>query len=187
MLSNNMKVVKLGVDGWLQDLSAKSLSWYPEGSPVEISNELINCLEKRSNETQLNTRVCLHNSPDAAIHEMIICQRNSQAHPPKRHPARDKTFLVLRGELLVAIFNDAGEVVRTWVLKPKSGNEMLCVRIPAGVFHCDFALTETAVHLETTQGPFSPTNDREYLWVEHIDSSNNWEEAKVKIIRNQIS
>jgi cupin fold WbuC family metalloprotein len=181
-----MKIVKLGIDGWRQDLLAKSLSWYPEKGPVEISNELINCLEERSNETKVNSRVCLHDGPDAAIHEMIICQRNSQAHPPKRHPTRDKTFLVLRGELLVAIFNDAGEVTRTWVLKSESENEKLCVRVPAGVFHCDLALTETAVHLETTQGPFSPKNDREYLWMEHIESSSNWEEAKAKIIQNQI-
>ncbi|MBM3682870.1 MAG: cupin fold metalloprotein, WbuC family, partial [Actinobacteria bacterium] len=125
MINNNMKIVQLGVDGWCQDLSAKSLSWYPEESPVEISNKLINCLEERSNEAQVNTRVCLHNSPDAAIHEMIICQRNSQTHPPKRHPARDKTFLVLRGKLLVAIFTDAGEVIRTWELKSESDNGML--------------------------------------------------------------
>ena len=116
---------------------------------------------------------------------MIICQRNSQAHPPKRHPARDKTFLVLRGELLVAVFNDAGEVVRTWVLKPKSENEMLCVRIPAGVFHCDFALTASAVHLETTQGPFSPKNDREYLWPENSVSLNRWDSTKNKLISDE--
>ena len=186
MLSNNIKVVKLGVDGWRQDLLAKSLSWYPEESPVEISNELINCLEERSNEAQVNTRVCLHNSPDAAIHEMIICQRNSQAHPPKRHPARDKTFLVLRGELLVAIFNDAGEVIRTWVLKSESENDMLCVRIPAGVFHCDFALTDTAIHLETTQGPFSPANDREYLWPENSVNLKKWDGTKNCLISGEI-
>jgi cupin fold WbuC family metalloprotein len=183
MLSNNIKVVQLGIKGWRQDLSAKSLSWYPVESPVEISNELIDSLEKRSHETQFNTRVCLHSSPDSELHEMIICQRNSQAHPPKRHPARDKTFLVLRGELLVAIFNEECEVIRTWVLKSESENGMLCIRVPAGVFHCDFALSETAVHLETTQGPFSPTNDREYLW----DKNNvTWLQLKSDLVRKHL-
>lgn len=180
-----MTKVELGISGWVQDLSAKSLSWYPTVTPVEISNQLITCLEERSLEAKVNTRVCLHKSPDSALHEMIICQRSSQAYPPKRHLARDRTFLVLRGELLVAIFNDLAEVTRTWVLKSDSKNANLCIRIPAGVFHCDFALTETAVHLETTQGPFSSQNDREYLWPENALNLSKWETTRNELIVNK--
>jgi cupin fold WbuC family metalloprotein len=181
-----MKRVELGVSGWVQDLSAKSLSWFPTVSPVEISMKLIDCLEKKSLETKFNARVCLHKGPEAALHEMIICQRNDQAHPPKRHPVRDKTFLALRGILLVSIFNENGEVTKTWTLEPESKNKVFSVRIPSGVFHCDFALTETAVHLETTQGPFSPENDREYLWQDSSENLTKWNTTKNKLILNSV-
>jgi dTDP-4-dehydrorhamnose 3,5-epimerase-like enzyme len=69
------------------------------------------------------------------------------------------------------------------VLKSESENGMLCIRVPAGVFHCDFALSDTAVHLETTQGPFSPTNDREYLW----DKNNvTWLQLKSDLVRKHL-
>jgi cupin fold WbuC family metalloprotein len=181
-----MKRIELGVRGWKQDLSAKSLSWFPTVSPVEISTTLIDCLQEKSLETKFNARVCLHEEPNAALHEMIICQRRDQVHPPKRHPARDKTFLVLRGTLLVSIFNEVGEVTKTWTLQPESRDKVFSVRVPAGVFHCDFALTETAVHLETTQGPFSPENDREYLWQDTLDNSAKWNITKNKLILNSV-
>jgi len=182
-----MKKTELGMNGWIQDLSAKSLSWFPAKLPVEISEELIDCLEEKSMESKLNARVCLHKGPDSALHEMIICQRNDQAHPPKRHPLRDKTFLVLRGTLLVSIFNEFGEVIKTWCLQPKSKNKVFCVRVPAGVFHCDFALTSTAVHLETTLGPFFPKNDREYLWQDSPENLIRWDAIRNKLVLNNIN
>jgi cupin fold WbuC family metalloprotein len=181
-----MKRFELGINGWTQDLTAKSLSWFPTEFPVELSKKLIDCLEKKSLEAKFNTRVCLHKGPEAALHEMIICQRNDQAHPPKRHPARDKTFLVLRGALLVSIFNEIGEVTKTWTLEPESKNKIFSVRIPAGVFHCDFALTETAVHLETTQGPFSPQDDREYLWEDNSENLTRWNVTKNTLVLNSV-
>lgn len=181
-----MKRFELGIDGWVQDLSAKSLSWFPTVLPVEISTKLLDCLEGKSLEAKLNARACLHKGPEAALHEMIICQRNDQAHPPKRHPVRDKTFLVLRGKLMVSIFSEIGEVTKTWILEPESKNKVFAVRIPAGVFHCDFALTETAVHLETTQGPFSPRNDREYLWQDSSENLTKWNTTKNKLILNSV-
>jgi cupin fold WbuC family metalloprotein len=176
-----MKKIELGISGWNQDLSAKSLSWYPETTPVEVSNKLIDCLEKRSIEGGLNARVCLHQSPNSALHEMIICQRSDQVHPPKRHFDRDKTFLVLRGKLLISLFDNLGSVIKSWVLEPLPNSGQISIRIPAGMFHCDFALSDTAVHLETTLGPFSTKFDREYLWVggDHPD----WNKIKNKLIK----
>ena len=181
-----MKKVELGVSGWVQDLSAKSLSWFPTAWPIDISVKLLDCLEKKSLENKLNSRICLHKGPEAPLHEMIICQRSDQAHPPKRHPSRDKTFLALRGILLVSIFNENGEIIKTWTLEPESKNRVFSVRIPSGVYHCDFALTETAVHLETTLGPFSPENDREYLWHNNSDNLTMWNKTKNSLILNSL-
>lgn len=177
-----MKKIELGLNHWTQDTSAKSLSWFPSSFPVVVTKQLIDNLESKSRESKLNTRVCLHELPESNLHEMIICQRYDQAHPPKLHFDKDKTFYILRGKLLVITFDDSGNVLDSWLLENSPFDTPIGVRVPAGVFHCEIALGLTAVHIENTLGPFSPLSDREYLWPKM--GKSEWEEIKKQLVQN---
>lgn len=166
----------LSSSSWFQDVEAKTLSWYSTTQPVVVSNNLLNELESKSSEFRVNSRVCLHTKSTSALHEMLICQRADMAHPPKKHWDRDKTFLVLRGELLVATFNEFGEILDYWILG--SNLDHFCIRIPAGLYHCAFSITNTAIHLETTLGPFSRESDREYLWAGESNQNQIWKNMR---------
>jgi cupin fold WbuC family metalloprotein len=156
---------------WTEHLDALSPSWFPVSFPVQVTETDLDALHVISNETKKNTRLCLHSDVDSLLHEMIICQRFDQPHPPKRHPDRDKTFMVLRGELLVATFDDSGNVLEKWRLQK---GHHVCVRIPMGTFHCDVAVSDVATHLETTNGPFDRGTDREYLYGAHVEGTRLW-------------
>jgi cupin fold WbuC family metalloprotein len=177
---NRVQKVELGIDGWRQDLLAKSLSWYPVDTPVEVSSNLIDYLEIRAREAGLNSRVCLHTSQNADFHEMIICKIRGREHAPKRHLKKDKTFTVLRGRLLISVLDESGSEKKSWVLEPSAKKGLFSIRVPAGMFHVDLPLSDTSVHIETTLGPFDGKLDTEYIW----DENNiTWLQLKSKLIR----
>jgi cupin fold WbuC family metalloprotein len=163
---------------WIKDPAALSPSWFPISAPVHVTETDLDDLEVISDETKKNSRLSLHSNSDSLVHEMIICQRIDQPHPPKKHRDRDKTFMILRGLLLVATFDDGGNVLEKWLLQTGS---LICVRIPMGTFHCDVAVSDVATHLETTMGPFDRTSDREYLYGANAKATKRWAELSKEL------
>lgn len=80
---------------------------------------------------------------------------------PHRHlsPPKSETFLALRGEVAVFLFDDSGEVVaRHWLGR----DGLYGVDIPAGHWHTIATLTETSVCFEIKPGPWDPASDKEF-------------------------
>ncbi len=77
---------------------------------------------------------------------------------PHRHldPAKDETFVVLRGRFGFAVFDDAGGVVRACVLGASD-----VVNIPHGTYHTLVALVPGSVFFEAKAGPFVPLGEEE--------------------------
>ena len=81
--------------------------------------------------------------------------------PPHRHldPAKDETFVVLRGRLGLVCFDEAGDITRLAVLDP--GGEVVGANIPHGTYHTLVSLAPGSVFLETKAGPYAPIGDEE--------------------------
>jgi len=89
-----------------------------------------------------------------ALVEGTYCQPHRHSKPPK-----SEAFLVLRGSVVVFVFDDTGKVVETHVLDTSG---LLGVDVPPGVWHCIAALSKTAVCYEVKPGPWDPATDKEF-------------------------
>lgn len=81
--------------------------------------------------------------------------------PPHRHldPGKDETFVVLRGRIGVAIFDDAGNVTRTGTLA--AGGACMAVNIPHATWHTLVSLEPGSVFLEAKGRPYAPLLEAE--------------------------
>ena len=63
-----------------------------------------------------NTRYCLHAKSGDKQQEMIVCQRKKKIFFHQKNLLSDQTFLIIKGKLLIVIFNDKGRVVKKTIL-----------------------------------------------------------------------
>lgn len=105
-----------------------------------------------------------HNFHQAAAdnpHRFLNALTRGSYCAPHRHasPPKTESFLVLRGEVLLLLFGDAGEIQARYVL---GRNELIGIDIPAGVWHTVAAVTPTAVCFEVKPGPWEPHTDKQF-------------------------
>ena len=72
--------------------------------------------------------------------------------PIHRHPAKDESFVVLRGKVRSTTYDDDGSVLESVVLCAAEGR--YGVDIPKGVWHKLESLESDSVVFECKEGPF---------------------------------
>lgn len=87
-----------------------------------------------------------------AIAEGSYCAPHRHVTPPKA-----ESFLVLRGEVGVLLFDDQGTVTGRYAL---GRGGLFGIDIPAGVWHTVLSLTATAVCYEVKAGPWHAATDK---------------------------
>lgn len=143
-----------------RDPSAKSLSYFSTGGAVRVDRALIEDLRSASRDNgNCNARVCLHDSPAADFHEMIILERGDNYCRPHRHPVKGESCHAIDGRVAVFIFGDDGEINDCAVLG--NGNGLL-FRIPSGRWHAVVPLSDPVIYHESKPGPFLGDEDREF-------------------------
>jgi cupin fold WbuC family metalloprotein len=106
-----------------------------------------------------------HLCDDHPAHRLLNAMQPDSYIPPHRHldPDKDETFVVLRGQLGVLVFDDAGNVARA--LKVGAREAAMGVDIPHGTWHTAVALAPDTVFLEAKAGPYLPfTETEKALW-----------------------
>lgn len=106
-----------------------------------------------------------HLRDDHPAHRLLNAMQPDSYIPPHRHldPDKDETFVVLRGQLGVLVFDDAGNVAQA--LKVTAGEAAMGVDIPHGTWHTAVALAPDTVFLEAKAGPYLPFTEAERaLW-----------------------
>jgi len=106
----------------------------------------------------------LHASDDVPVHRLLNAVQPDSYIAPHRHldPAKDETFIVLRGRMGLLIFDEAGNIIEK--IKVGAGNtasDALGVDIPVGTWHTSFALTPDTVIFEVKAGPYRPLSEAE--------------------------
>lgn len=97
-----------------------------------------------------------HRSMDDPIHRMLNALEPGTYIPPHRHlrSAKAESFLVLRGELALFVFDEEGNVSECRVVSPDRGT--YGAEIPAGTWHSMLALQPGTVIYEVKPGPYRP-------------------------------
>ena len=97
----------------------------------------------------------IHGSEHAPSQRLFNAIEPDSYVAPHRHldPAKDETFVWVRGRLGVIEFDATGRIADTAVLGPA---ELVSVTIPSGVFHAIFALEPGSIFFESKAGPYTP-------------------------------
>lgn len=101
--------------------------------------------------------------PDLASnpHRFLNAWTRGSYAAPHRHlqVPKPESFVMLRGELALFVFDDAGAVTERHVL---GRDGVLGVDLAPGLWHTVAALTETAVCFEVKAGPYDAATDKEF-------------------------
>ena len=101
--------------------------------------------------------------PDMASnpHRFLNAWTRGSYAAPHRHlqVPKPESFLVLRGELALFLFDDQGAITETHVLG-RSG--ALGIDLAPGLWHTVAALSETAICYEVKAGPYDAATDKEF-------------------------
>lgn len=81
---------------------------------------------------------------------------------PHKHENPDKreVFIVLRGSLIVVIFDNSGNPVDFVLLDPLNGNH--AIEVPPGVWHSVISLETGTVVFEIKDGPYQQISDKNF-------------------------
>jgi cupin fold WbuC family metalloprotein len=106
----------------------------------------------------LRARICLHESLQNKVHEMIIVAHKDGDMPAHSHPAdKSESYHMIEGKLKILIFNDDGSKKETIFLSSDAHPKMY--RIRGGVWHQPIPLSEWAIYHEVATGPFNKEKD----------------------------
>jgi cupin fold WbuC family metalloprotein len=126
------------------------------GPIIEVDGATISMLvEAAAGEPKRRARLNLHNSDDDLLHEMIIAFWGDSLNMPHRHVGKSESMHVLKGRVLVVMFDDAGNESRRIMLGDPGWHALPTVfRMAAPIWHTVIPLDNVVVVHETTNGPF---------------------------------
>lgn len=122
-------------------------------------------LDKLSAEARANPRrrknFNLHPNDDFCCHRLFNALEPDTYIRPHRHldPAKDETFVIVRGKLGVVMFDATGTVLGHVVLV--AGGEAIAADMPHGSFHSAVSLEPGTVFFEAKAGPYRPLTAEE--------------------------
>ncbi len=133
------------------DSSGKSPAYFCLRKPVAVTRELISELVAKGKGTGQGIRLCLHEGPDALLHDMIVVQYGGQYFRPHKHLEKSESYHMIEGEMGIFIFDDEGKAVDA--CRMNTSNTTV-YGVGTGMYHTNFPLTEVAVYHESRPGPF---------------------------------
>jgi len=103
----------------------------------------------------------IHPRDDFPAHRLLNAMEPGSYIMPHRHldPSKDETFLIVRGNLGILVFDENGTVTEKLLLAAEGEN--IGADIPAGVFHTAVSLHAGTVFFEAKAGPYTPLTDAE--------------------------
>ena len=127
-----------------------------------ISKELLDDLsvQAAANPRQ-RKNLNIHPADDFCCHRLFNAIEPGSYIRPHRHldPAKDETFVIIRGRLGVVMFDDGGQIAGTALLSRADG--AVAVDIPHGRFHTAVSLAPGTIFFEAKAGPYLPLDDAE--------------------------
>ena len=128
----------------------------------KITSRLLSeTLEKASASPRRRMNYNFHPTLEAAYQRMLNSLMPDTYCQPHRHnnPAKNESFVILKGRLVVVEFNDNGEIIDHIVLDSDEGN--FGADFLPNTWHSIIALTPCVV-FEAKEGPYSPLNDKDF-------------------------
>lgn len=126
--------------------------------------------EQARKESRLRKNYNLHERLCDPVNRLLNALEPGTYVPAHRHshPAKDETVFVLRGSIVSAIFDDAGNIIERAVIDPAHG--VYGFDIPAGQWHGLLVRESGTVVFEVKKGPFTPLTEEDIApWTPRTD------------------
>lgn len=127
------------------------------------------------NTTRGRARLCLHQSSQEAVHEMVIVHPHGAYIPPHKHETKSETILILEGKCDYFIFSETGEIERKIALCTASEGGEFLFRLTEPLYHSLLIQSEELIFLEITKGPFNREETKFAPWAPDAGSTEEVE------------
>ena len=126
-----------------------------------IDDRLIDRVEGEAKESpRLRMNYNFHESLDAKAQRLMNVLLPGTIIPIHRHRHTAETYVLLRGKMVVAFYNDMGAQTDRFLLDPKEGN--YGVQIPKGQWH-GIEVIEPSAIFEVKDGPYMPIEPEDMM------------------------
>ena len=133
-----------------------------------INKDLLDKVSEQAKESpRLRMNYNFHQSLDEKCHRFLNAVEPGTVVEIHRHPAKDETFVLLRGKVVVKTYCDDGRIIDRIVLCPEEGK--YGVNIPKGVWHNLEAIEPNSVFFECKEGPFVKHEDEGVLIIKETE------------------
>jgi len=125
-----------------------------------ISTELLDLVTaSASSEERLRKNFNFHTDLNDTLHRFLNAMEPGTYIAPHRHvnPDKEETVVILRGSLMIFLFDDTGKVTGRYLLNREKGD--LGIDIEPGLWHCSVSLEPGTIIFEVKRGPFMPLAD----------------------------
>ena len=131
-----------------------------------INNELVDQIIGEAKQSQRHmARLLMHFDHEDPVQEMLIAMGRDCAVMPNRSVGRSESLQVVKGELLLIVFDDDGKVVQRVKMGPVGSGEVFLYRLSSTPWHTMIPLSEIVVVHEALQGPFNNSSEPLPDWV----------------------
>ena len=123
---------------------------------------------KAKESPRLRMNYNFHQSLDEKCHRFLNAVEPGTVVEIHRHPAKDESFVLLRGRVVVNTFNDDGTVKESVELCPAEGK--YGVNIPMGIWHNIECIEPDSVFFECKEGPYASHDQEGILTISDVKS-----------------
>jgi cupin fold WbuC family metalloprotein len=137
--------------------------FYAQETPVVLGVQIIMLMKGLAEfKGQPVFRVCLHESADEGIHEMLMVHTRPAHTGPHKQDKTSLSYHMLDGVADISLYDDTGVCDRTIRLDSNDNFGGRFVRLKANVFRSLQTRSQYSVFLEVASGPFA---DDETVWM----------------------
>ena len=131
-----------------------------------INNELVDQIIGEAKQSQRHmARLLMHFDHEDPVQEMLIAMGRDCAVMPNRSPGRSESLQVVKGELLLIVFDDNGNVLKRIEMGPYGSDKTFLYRLSSTPWHTMIPLSKIVVVHEVIEGPFVNSSDPLPDWV----------------------
>ncbi len=126
-----------------------------------INDELLEVLIEESRGNQRKRKnYNFHKQDEDPLQRMLnVIQADSYIRPHKHeNPDKREAFILIKGRLMVVVFDESGEVAECVILDCNAG--VYGYEIQSGIYHSIVALEDNTVVYEVKDGPYNPADDK---------------------------
>ncbi|MDR2424380.1 MAG: WbuC family cupin fold metalloprotein [Prevotellaceae bacterium] len=149
-----------------------------------IDKELLDEVSAKAvKNSRLRMNYNFHKTLDDPLNRLLNAMEPNSYFPPHRHlnPDKNESFIVLRGSIMIFIFNNEGEVVLSKEISPDKG--VFGMEIEAGVWHSLVVLKSGTVVYEIKPGPYVPVSPENTApWAPSPDNKQEAEKYMDKLM-----